>query len=202
MTYMRHGAGFVGETTLGSINDPMAPDFAADLSDGSSSDPRAAYLAWAAAVKLYGGVVTAFPFHTGAGLSSAAPGTYAYDSSGVDDYGYPAARYPVAVIYPAPSYSLNPIFHTQPNGWTADSAYGYFLAPQSVIDYAAGGGDLFAGLIPTTSGMLTSQAVPGESPVVNPTWYDNLLTGVKAAEWIIGAIALLGVLSYLPRRRG
>jgi hypothetical protein len=95
-------------------------DFAddVDVMEDAGDDPRAAYVAWTAAVKRYGGHVATMP-HVNAGA--------------------PAAAYPVEVIYPPPGYTLNPIFHRPPDDWSGDSGTGYYRAPAIVIQYAMTG---------------------------------------------------------------
>jgi len=166
MAYVRRGSARA-IAALGSLDDPIADDFDSE----AVNDPRADYVAWAAAVKKYGGYLTTMP-HVNKGAA--------------------AAAYPVDVIYPPPDYSLNPIFHHAPDDWSADSSTGYYRAPQSVLMYTTGG---------SVAGINQSQAVPGEPAPPKPNWYDSVLTTVKYGAWIIGGLVALDALSFLPRGR-
>jgi len=100
---------------LGSFDDPMTDDFADDVGDGTSSTPREAYLAWLAAVKRAGGVVTTMP-HINKGAI--------------------AARYTVAFVFPhAPATTLNPLFSRPPDDWSTSGDYVYYRAPNAVVAY-------------------------------------------------------------------
>lgn len=85
---------------------------------GSVDTGRAAYLAWSATVKRYGGRIAALPH---------------------GDPNTPAAAYPFEVLYPSPLFTLNPIFTNAPEDWNADSSIGYYRAPDDVIAYARNG---------------------------------------------------------------
>lgn len=179
-----------GFTPLGSIDDPFADDFAAEEIDGSSSDPRGAYLAWAAAAKAAGGVVAAAPVSNGNYITA----------------GMAAVRYPVAVIASAPGGQLNPVFHRWPDLWTGNGAYGWYRAPDSVLAYTnpkRSFWDIGSWFNPdaTDAPINQPQTVPGEPPPTNPKWYDNLGDYLKYGAWIAGGLVGLGLLSYLPRGR-
>jgi hypothetical protein len=154
---------------LGDESNFMDQDFDADNGDGTSSDPRAAYLAWAAAVQSSGGTVTAYPAHGSADAG--------YMS--VDPYGSPAARYPFNTIYPAPSYARNPAFDRAPDSFSADSAYGYYIAPNAVLAYWV------------NNGITAVQAVPGEQAPGMPDWFNNLSSTLK-----IGAVVIAGAIVW------
>jgi hypothetical protein len=173
---------------LGAIDDPMDDDYAADDSGGSSSDPRGAYVTWAATVKRYGGTVTAAP-----------------SSSAQLSAGMAAAKYPVAVIAPPPSGNLNPIFHAWPDLWTSSGQYGWYRAPASVLAYTNAQPrsfwDVGTWFGSSTPPIAQPQANPNEPAPVKPDWYTEMVTLLKGGGWILGGVAGLVRLSYLPRRR-
>jgi hypothetical protein len=169
---------------LGSIDDPLAEDF--DVS--TPSDPRAAYVEWAAAVKRYGGTVTAAP-HTTAQVNK----------------GDAAAAYPTKIISPAPTYALNPLFHHWPDDWSSNGNTGYFRAPASVLAYTAGRPrnfwDVGTWFGSTEAPITATQTAPGESAPADPKWYDDFKGMLKSGGWIVGGLLALSALSFLPRRR-
>lgn len=150
---------------LGDESNFMDQDFDADNGDGTSSDPRAAYLAWAAAVKQYGGVVVTYPVHTTAGGAM----------ESLDAYGAPAARYPSSVIFPPPLNARSSLFSRDPDSYTSDGNYGYYIAPDAVLSYWLNGG------------IISSQAVPGEQAPGMPDWFNNLTSSLKVGAVVVAA---------------
>lgn len=159
---------------------------------GESDDPRSAYVAWAAAVKQYGGAITNAPHVTDA--IAVELGILPGDAFGQgSDTPVVAARYPRAFVFPKlPSNALNPVFHRLPDDMSNDGAYAYYVAPAAVQEYGAPSG---------SGGITTPQSVPGEPSPPKPEWYDNLLKYAKYAGFAVGAVAVLDLLSFLPRRR-
>ncbi len=161
---------------LGDPDDPSADDFG----DDGSQDPRAAYVAWAAAVKRAGGTVSHAPH-----LDS--PG----DAFGIGAGPTLAAQYLASFVFPhAPATTLNPLFTRQPNDWSNNGQYVFYVAPELAQAYAASG-----------SGIEQPQQVPGEPAPPDPKWYTDLIRYSKYAAVGLGVIALLNVASYVPRSR-
>ena len=124
-------------------------------------DLRGSYVAWASAVQAAGGVVTTDPYALG---------------------NIPAARYPVATVFPnAPDTTLAPGFTRMPDNFAASGQYVYYLAPTDAQAYA-------------DTQMLTAGVVPGEA-TGNPAWYDFLKDfGKQVAIGVAVALALAAVL--------
>lgn len=178
-----------------------------DASQSAGEDPRGDYVAWAQAVKRFGGVVTAFPFH----MQGTVPTTSMWDmpwnpstaTATGDLYGVPAAMYPVTFVFPnAPDATLNPAFHRQPDAFSGNGRNVYYIAPMTVLRYAAGDASWFRVATGTQTGMNAPQSNPSEPPPPNPDWYNKLLDSLKAGGWILAALLGLVVVSYLPRGRG
>lgn len=155
----------------------------------SSGDPRTDYLAWAAAVKNYGGVVTTAPHLLSQGTADPSSGQMLGAGAALA-----AARYPVAFVFPhAPATDLNPLFKKQPDDWSDDGKYAYYVAPDKVQGYVD----------TNTGGQITApQSVPGEPPPPDPTWYADLKTYAKLGGLALGAILFFDFLHTLPRPNG
>ncbi len=145
-----------------------------------AEDARSAYLAWVAAVKAAGGVTTTAPHLTREVLGG---------PLGLPIGTQPvlAAQYPVQSVFPnAPSMTLSPAFHHQPDDWSNSGDYVYYVAPDAVQDYAG-------------TGLVAPQSVPGEPPPPNPLWYDDLLKYAKYAGIAVVVLVALNAASYVPR---
>lgn len=154
-----------------------------------TNDGHADYVAWAAAVKRYGGIVAAAP---------AASETIAAGDA--------AARYPRSVIAPGPTYELSALFKHWPDLWTGNSDYGWYRAPASVLAYTNGKPRSFWDVNTWLGGGATSpitdpQTVPGETAPKNPDWYEQILTLAKFAPYVVGGLIVLQLLNALPRGR-
>lgn len=166
----------------------IADDFAnAETTD----DPRAAYVAWSDAVKRAGGAIANAPHKT-------AELVYDIMSGAVIGGGEAlvAARYPLRTVFPnAPSATLAPLFHKQPDDWSNDGSYVYYIAPPAVQAYAGaiGDGTPSGGTYPS-GGITDAQRVPGEPPPPAPKWYDDLKRYARYAGYGAGALLVLELL--------
>lgn len=153
----------------------------------TSTDARAAYVAWAAAVKRAGGTVSHAPHLTAELVSDPMSGDIVGGGGSLI-----AAQYPVKTVFPnAPATTLAPAFSKLPDDWSDNGAFVFYVAPPAVQAYTD----------PITGDITTPQAVPGETPPPNPQWYDNFLKYARYGAYGLGAIILLDLLSFLPRRR-
>lgn len=134
---------------------------------GDEDADRALYASWVASVKANGGVAVAYP--------NAEPKSY---------YGWPAGRYSASIIAAKMAAKL----WRQPDGWTRDKAYGYYVAPQQVKDAAR------------------SLGIAKDSEVRNMGFWDSfkfLNIGSTAGKVALGAGALLLASMFMrPSGRG
>jgi hypothetical protein len=170
--------------------------------DAAAPDPRAAYVAWVSAVKQAGGFVSVAPHLVYAGDP--------FSQAGAGDP-LTAARYPVAVVFPnAPSAQLAAAFSRQPDDWSDDGRYAFYLAPADVQAYASTQStsllsQIIARIFGGAGGITEPQQVPGEPAPPNPAWYDDLLKvlkyGAYAGGALVGGLILVEVLSFIPKPR-
>jgi hypothetical protein len=170
---------------LGDYSEPLDVDYNVD----SLERPESAYLAWTAAVKALGGTPTAYPFH------GTPPWRDFFTLRFTDTWGLPAARYPWTRIYSSGGAFRAP-FETEPDNAVSTPAgdFGFYLAPVSILAWAAAGG---LAKFQADGGAALDQTPPG----IKPKWYDDLL---KAAKYVgVGgaALAAVALLSFIPRRR-